>query len=146
MPQISRWFLIAFAVVSFLGFLDATFLTIEHYNRGILPCYIFEGCDQVTTSVYSQVAGLPVALFGAIYYLAIFIATILFIDTKYKPILYVLIFLPIFGFLFSLGFLYLQIFVIKAICFYCVISAITSTTLFVFGLMTGAKLRTAGTV
>ncbi len=143
MPQIPRWLLIGFVVFSFLGFLDATFLTLEHYNKGILPCYIFEGCDRVTNSSYSQIAGLPVALFGAVYYLAIFIATILFIDTKYRPILYILIFLPIFGFLFSLWFMYLQIFVIKAICFYCVISAITSTALLVLGLITGIKLKSA---
>ena len=30
------WFLIAIVVVSFIGFLDATYLTIQHYNEGIL--------------------------------------------------------------------------------------------------------------
>lgn len=120
-----------FLLASFIGFLDATYLTVEHYNKGILPCYIFEGCDQVTASRYSTVGNIPIALFGAIYYLVIFISTILFFDTKYKPILYILILLPIFGFLFSLWFMYLQIFVIKAICFYCVISATTSTALFI---------------
>lgn len=138
---IPNWILGLFLVISFIGFLDAAYLTVEHYNRGILPCYIFEGCDQVTASKYSSIGNIPIAFFGAIYYLAIFLSTILFFDTKYKPVLYILIMLPVFGFIFSLWFMYLQIFAIKAICFYCVISAITSTALFILGLLVALKIR-----
>lgn len=131
MPKIPRWLLIGFVVFSFLGFLDATFLALEHYNRGILPCYIFQGCDKVTASSYSEIAGLPVAIFGAVYYLFIFITSIFYIDTKHKTALKILTYLPVVGFFTSLWFTSLQLFVIKAICFYCVLSAISSTAIFV---------------
>ena len=42
--------------------------------------------------------------------------------------------LTIIGLLASLWFIYLQLFVIKAICLYCMFSAFTSITLFIFGL------------
>lgn len=140
-PRISKWILGLILAVSFIGFLDAAYLTIEHYNKGILRCYVFEGCDEVTSSKYSTVGGIPIALFGAVYYLAIFIATILFIDTKYRLLFYVLTFIPILGFLFSAWFVYLQLAVIKAICLYCMISAATSTSLFVLGLAAAFKAQ-----
>ena len=138
-PQISKWIFVLILATSFIGFLDSAYLTVEHYNKGILPCYIFEGCDQVTTSKYSTVANIPISLFGAIYYLAIFAAAILFLDTKYAPILYILILLPVAGFLLSLWFVYLQLFVIKAICLYCMVSAVTSTSLFIMSLILGKQ-------
>jgi uncharacterized membrane protein len=131
---IPKWLIILFICLSFVGFLDAAYLTVEHYTQGILPCYVFKGCEKVTTSQYSTLAGVPISLFGAIYYLTIFISGILFLDTKSQKWLSVLGYLPILGFLASLGLIYLQLFVIKAICLYCVISAISSTTLFIMGL------------
>lgn len=134
MTQIPRWLLISFIIVSFIGFLDSTFLTLEHYNQGILPCYVFSGCEEVTTSRYATVADVPVSLAGAAFYLLIFLVAVFYLDSKNAKALKVLIFLPAVGFLASLWFLYLQLFVIEAICFYCVVSLISSTALFVFSL------------
>ncbi|MBI2063797.1 MAG: vitamin K epoxide reductase family protein [Candidatus Yanofskybacteria bacterium] len=134
MAQIPRWLLISFVIVSFIGFLDSTFLTFEHYNQGILPCYIFSGCAEVTASRYAIVAGVPISLAGAAFYLSVLIAAIFYLDTKNAKALKVLKFLPIAGFLASLWLLFLQLFVIKAICFYCVVSLISSTALFILGL------------
>ena len=126
-----KWILAVFIIVGFIGFMDATFLTIERYNRGILPCYIFEGCDIVTASKYSSVFGIPISLFGAVYYVFIMLSAILYFDTKSEKVLKFLKYFPLAGFMASLGFIYLQLFVIKAICFYCIVSAITSTAIFI---------------
>jgi uncharacterized membrane protein len=134
MTKLSKWILAGFIVFSLIGFLDAAYLAIQHYNSGILPCYIFTGCDRVTTSSYAVIAGVPVSLLGAIYYLAILITAILYIDTGIRKILYALRNLPVIGFLATLWFLFLQFFIIKAVCFYCVISAITSTLLFILAI------------
>ena len=120
---------------SLVGFLDATYLTIQHYGRGILPCYVFEGCDKVITSSYATIKGVPISLFGAIYYLTVLASLILFFDTENKKILRILIYLPVLGFAVSIFLLFLQIFIIKAICFYCIISLISSTALFILGLL-----------
>ena len=138
---ILRGLVLAFIVISFLGFLDATFLTAGHYLGPLLGCPIFGGCDKVLISPYSAVGGIPVALFGAIYYLAIFILGIAYLDTGRVRILRFTASLTPLGLFASLWFLYLQLFVIKALCFYCIASFITSTLLFVLGLVLRRGVR-----
>ena len=132
--SLPKWILAAILVFSFIGFLDAGYITVQHYSEGIVPCYGFQGCDLVLTSRYAEVGGVPISLVGAIYYLIIFIAGVWFIDSRNKKALFVLGYLPMVGFAVSIGLVYLQVFVIKAVCDYCVISAVSSLILFIFGL------------
>ncbi|MDP3710739.1 MAG: vitamin K epoxide reductase family protein [bacterium] len=134
-----NWILAVFIVAGFIGFLDAAYLTVQHYQQGVLPCYIFEGCDLVTTSKYSAIFGIPVSLFGALYYVFIMLAALFYLDTKNKKALKILKILPVVGLVATIWFLFLQIFIIKAICFYCVVSAVTSTTIFISGLFLKIK-------
>jgi uncharacterized membrane protein len=122
------------------GFLDASYLTVKHYLGGPVVCVILQGCDVVTTSKYSVVGPAPVALFGAIYYFFIFFLAALYIETKRELFLAAAAALTPVGFLASLWFVYLQFFIIKAICLYCMISAGSSTLLFALGLFV-LKLR-----
>lgn len=126
----SRWYPFTILGVSIVGFFDAAYLTIQHYTQFTLPCTITHGCDLVTKSEYSQIMGIPVALLGALYYLAIFLAAYIIIETKKTEYLRFIAIATTFGFLFSAWFVYLQFFVINAICQYCMLSAITSTTMF----------------
>ncbi len=122
-----------FLVVSLIGFTDATYLTVEHYRGEIPPCGI-KGCEKVTTSEYSTFLGIPIALFGSLYYLFFFLMSVAFFDTKNKKILRILSSLSPIGFIMSVYFVVLQLFVIKAICLYCMLSIITSTILFITGM------------
>lgn len=137
-----------FLPVSFLGFLDASYLTIKNFMGTPLPCSILRGCEEVTGSQYSMIGGMPVALLGAIYYLTIFVLVFSLLNKKTfssgvdggihengNKLLKFTAYLTIIGLLASLWFIYLQIFVIKAICLYCMFSAFTSITLFVFGII-----------
>ncbi len=137
--KIPSWLIWAFVVVSFLGFLDATYLTVVHFAGLNIGCIITTGCDTVTTSVYSEIFGIPMALFGAIFYLTIFIASLMYVDKKNPAILFTLPILGLCGFITSLYLIYLQLFVIKALCFYCLLSAGTSTLLFVLGVILFVK-------
>lgn len=139
--HVPKWLFIGIAVVSFVGFLDATYLTAQHYLGFELNCSVFNGCETVTTSEYSVVAGVPVALLGALYYFIVFIGMFVYFDLQDKRVLRVLMLLTIFGFLASLWFLYLQIFVIKALCLYCIVSAITSKALFILGMLALFRFR-----
>ncbi len=125
---------IIFLVVSLIGFTDATYLAVEHYRGEIPPCGI-QGCEKVTTSEYSTFLGIPVALFGSLYYLLFFLMSVVFFDTKNKKFLRILSSLSPIGFLMSIYFLVLQLFVIKAICLYCMLSVTTSTILFITGMI-----------
>ncbi len=134
-PHLKNLVIYGFLLFSFLGFLDASFLTVEHYRGVIPPCTITHGCEQVTTSPYSQIIGIPVALLGALYYLGIFLSIVLYLDIKDERILRVVAYGTITGLLFSLWFTFLQAFIIRAWCQYCLGSAVTSTMLFVVGMI-----------
>lgn len=131
--KIPNRLIIAFLVVSFLGFLDATYLTAQHYLGTIPPCVITTGCETVLASEHNAIFGIPVALLGSIYYLLLFLLAVFSLDIKRRIIRFAALLTPI-GFLASLYFVYLQLFVIKEICSYCIVSATTSTILFILGL------------
>ena len=131
--KIPNWLIFTFLAVSFLGFLDATYLTAQHYLGTIPPCVITTGCETVLTSEHSIIFGIPTALLGSVYYLLLFFLAILSLDMKSEIIRFAAFFTPM-GFLASSWFVYLQLFVIKEICFYCIVSAATSTILFILGL------------
>ncbi|MDP3954274.1 MAG: vitamin K epoxide reductase family protein [bacterium] len=133
MSKISKGIVIAFLVLSLIGFLDAAFLTVEHYRGLPPPCSILQGCEVVTTSKYSVVAGVPIALPGALYYLAIFLMSFLYLDIKNPKLIFYASFLAMAGFAVTLGLVYLQLFVLDAICLYCMVSAGITTTLFILG-------------
>lgn len=149
-PKSRKFLYFTFLPISVLGFLDASYLSVKHFVGTPLPCSVLRGCEEVTTSHYSVIGGVPVALLGAIYYLTIFIL-ILSVLKKRKTLpssdvengagknedklLNLTARLTVIGLLASLWFIYLQLFVIKAICLYCMFSAFTSITLFVFGIL-----------
>ncbi len=135
----SNWLPITFLIVSAIGFADATYLTTKHFLGTPVACSILKGCEQVTTSPYSTIGGVPVALLGSLYYLTILILSVVYLDSRKNNILNIIAKITPLGFLASLYFVYLQIFVIKAICLYCMGSAITSTILFILGVNYLAK-------
>ena len=127
---------IGFLVVSFIGFLDASYLAAKHYLGTPINCSIFEGCNQVASSPYAVVFGLPVSLYGVIYYLVVFIGTVVALDLGSRGIFRAVALVTIAGLIASAYFTYLQGFVIGAWCLYCLGSAVTSTVLFVLGMIT----------
>ncbi|OGH68475.1 MAG: hypothetical protein A3J66_01730 [Candidatus Magasanikbacteria bacterium RIFCSPHIGHO2_02_FULL_47_14] len=124
-----------FFLISLLGLADATYLTVAHYRAGSPGCVLIEGCDLVTTSVYSMLGPIPVALLGIFYYATIFVLSLLFATTQKIRLFRLLCFLTPLGFLASLWFVYLQLSVLDAICLYCMGSALSSTLLFIFGMI-----------
>lgn len=136
-------------IVAVIGFADAAYLSFEHYQGVIPPCSLTSGCEQVLTSSYSTVAGIPVSLGGAIYYFLVALGAFIYLESKYaasvKPhhekfLRYALL-VTILGFIASLWFVYIQIFVIHSYCVYCLGSAITSTILFVTACVILKKYR-----
>ena len=121
-------------VLALAGLLDASYLTYEHYARIIPPCSIhwWVDCGKVLNSSYSMFFGLiPLALLGVFQYTAELIVATYVAITGNKLAQKLLLFLTSMGALFSLYFVYLMIFVIKAICLYCFASAIISFALFI---------------
>lgn len=119
-----------FLILAFLGFLDASYLTILHYKNVLPPCTIAHGCETVLTSKYATVLGLPVALFGAGFYLFVMVLVGLFWQTGKKMVPALLLALTTAGLLVGIYLVYLQAFVLHAYCQYCLTSELIDFLLF----------------
>lgn len=119
-------------ILTFVGFVDALYLTYEHYNQSIPPCHpgILVDCGKVLGSKWSSVFGIPVAVFGVGFYSLEFITTALIIRKKTTIYRKILLTTSFFGFIASLYFMFIQLIVIGAICLYCTLSAVVSTIVF----------------
>lgn len=128
-------------VVALIGFADASFLTLEHYRGEIPPCSLGSifGCETVLTSSFATIAGVPIALLGAVYYLTMAVGAFAYLEGRREIALRLTLPLAGVGFLFTLVLLSLMAFVIKAWCLYCLVSVLTSTTLFVLAIITFRK-------
>jgi len=121
-----RWLRIAMVVLTVLGVGIASYVTYVHY-AGIKPaCTVGESCTKVQTSVYSELAGVPVALMGLIGYVAI-LASLLAPETERTR--FATLVLTLGGFGFSAYLTYRELYSIHAICEWCVTSAIVMTIL-----------------
>lgn len=130
LSHVPKWIPWVLLLITFVGFADATYLTVEHYSNEVPPCTL-GGCETVLTSSYAVVLGVPVALLGAMYYLTILISLFMFLDMKKDMFLRVPFVLTGIGVIASLWFAYLQLFVIHAFCPYCAVSGVTTLILFV---------------
>lgn len=140
-----RFLILTLIVVSCIGFIDAVYLTAEHYSGGSVVCQIGEhalgDCDSVLSSSYATVAGIPVALGGSIYYFALLVLAAFFLTAHRRELLLAIIATSGVGFLATLWFVYLQLFVLSAICLYCMVSALATTTVFITSLVAQKKLQ-----
>ena len=118
----STYIYTAVAVISLLGLADATYLTIEHVTGQSVRCTIISGCSEVLSSKYAVVGGMPLAMVGAAAYFSVFaLATLAAFG--YRIVGTLLNLLVASMVLVSLWLIYLQAFVIKSFCQYCLFSA-----------------------
>lgn len=131
---VPAWLPFAMLALSAVGFLDASYLTVKHYLALPVACSILEGCDKVLTSPYAAWWGVPVALIGVAYYFTLLTLAAGFLFAGRIALFRFASLLTLIGFAASLWFLYLQLFVIHALCLYCLVSTAVSTLLFILGL------------
>ena len=125
---------IAAVVVALAGLADSIYLTVHHLTAEPVPCSIISGCETVLTSSYAEIAGVPLAAFGALTYFAAFSLALLAVFGDRRMWMIFGIVSSVMA-LFTLWLLYLQAFVIGAFCQFCLISAATSLTLFAIALI-----------
>ena len=128
------------ALLALLGIADALYLTIEHVTGQSVRCTIISGCSAVLSSPYAVVAGIPLAAVGGAAYFTVFSFAILAIF-GYRIAGKLL--LPLVGamFLVTLWLIYLQAFVIREFCQYCLLSALITTTLLVVAVFINRRSR-----
>lgn len=82
-----RWFYPLAITLTLFGFIVSTYLTIEHYTGSTTLACSTSGavdCHKVTTSRYSSLFGIPVALLGLIYFIPLLASLILSKTTRIK--------------------------------------------------------------
>lgn len=117
-------------LLSVLGICNTLYLSAHVFSKKPVKCLWFppEWCQKVQYSKYSRTFGVPNPFAGLGMYMAILVLTIMFSNGLISfTLIYWII---IVGFLFSMYFVAIQAFVLKAFCTWCVVSAIEFTLLF----------------
>lgn len=125
-------------VFTFLGILDAGYITYEKLNGIIPPCSTYFKCGDVLNSSWASIGPVPLAFLGFLFY-SLFFAMSLFLYFGKKEIrllsfrMRIETFLAlqgIFGAGFSLYLLFVMGVILKAWCLYCLLSALICIILF----------------
>lgn len=110
----------------------------KKHKKKVLVCPFGADCDSVITSDFSSFMGIGLEIYGMLYYGLIAVAyssLILFPVLQSEMIMFVLTGLSIGAFLFSLYLTFVQAFLIKTWCSWCLMSAGVSTAIFLFAMI-----------
>jgi uncharacterized membrane protein len=131
---------IVMIVLSVIGLGLASYLTYVHYSGTQVIC-TSDSCELVQTSVYSKLAGVPVALLGLIGYVFIFVSLVL---PEREETRLATLGITAVGFGFSAYLTGRELFSLHQICEWCVSSACLMTILMllsVYRFLTGDSAR-----
>ena len=114
-------------VIAVLGLALAAYLVYVHYSGTRPACTAGDACTKVQTSVYSKLAGVPVALIGLIGYIGI-LGSLLIRDRD--EVRLATLVMTVVGLCFSGYLSYREVFTLKTICEECATSAVLMLLLF----------------
>jgi uncharacterized membrane protein len=137
-PAVSAtWQLWLIRLLSLAGIGISGYLTWAHLAHQSVICGQSQGCDIVQQSVYSEIGGIPVALLGLLAYSALFLLTLVQHRgpesvQDYVPL--AIFGVALVGVLYSAYLTYLELFVIYAICRWCVTQSVVITLILLLSL------------
>jgi uncharacterized membrane protein len=105
------------AAVAFLALLGAGiagYLTYAHY-RGIAPVCTTGGCEEVQTSEYAEIVGVPVAVIGLAGYLALLATAVV----RSPGAAAAGVAMSLGGLGFAVYLIYVQLVILEAVCIWC---------------------------
>ncbi|MEK7511099.1 MAG: vitamin K epoxide reductase family protein [Patescibacteria group bacterium] len=122
-----RGLLVALLVLTILGIMDAWYLTQSALQGAALFCDVgamLDGCNIVAQSPYSKLFGVPLAAYGVAFYGVLFALIAALFTATHHPLYQAVVALGVVGFIASIAFLFIQFVLIKALCIYCIASAV----------------------
>ncbi len=139
--MMNKWLYRISIALALLGLAVSIYMTIFKLTDNDKMCIGNGGCSKVNSSIYAEVYGIPVALFGVGGYAVI--AALLFMEDRNQFLKQngtMLVFgLALIGFLFTLYLIYVELALIHALCPFCVTSQITMTILFILSIIRLAR-------
>ncbi|MFN3337626.1 MAG: vitamin K epoxide reductase family protein, partial [Thermomicrobium sp.] len=129
MNRSPRWLFVS-AALALAGSGVAGYLTLVAFDQSLLVCGLGD-CSTVQNSPYAKIAGVPIALLGLLMYLVLFAVSL----ARWRWWRHAEILtsanagIALAGTLYSAYLTYLELFVIHAICQWCVASALIVTGL-----------------
>lgn len=126
---------IAAALVALAGVAVAGYLTWAHFADSAVVCVAGGGCETVQKSDYAEIAGVPVALLGLIAYTVVLALVAWDSPTARLGAAT----LALVGLLFGMYLLALQLFVIDAVCVWCLANDVLIAP--ALAVLTGLRLR-----
>ena len=124
-------------LLAFLGIVVSAYLIWVHYSRSQAFCAGVGDCDFVNASPYAQVMGIPVALLGLGGY--VLISGLGLARWRAGPLMLTdltLFGVTLAGTVYSAYLTYIELFVLHAICIWCVFSALIMASIFILSLAT----------
>lgn len=124
-------------LLSLVGLGISVYLTVVYTSGGVAICGESGGCATVQNSPYAWILGIPIPTLGAGAYLLLIGLGLLALrgDDRQETWLLALFGVSLVGLLFSAYLTYLELFVIYAICRWCVASAVIQLAVFILSLL-----------
>lgn len=128
---------LASMLAAILGTLDSIYLLIFKLTSAAAMCLGSGGCSKVNSSLYSEVQGIPVSLLGIFAYLVILSLHVFETSNRFiKKNGALFIFgVSLCGVLFSAYLTYIEMYIIHAICPFCMASAVLITIIFIIAIV-----------
>lgn len=117
---------------SVLGLAVSLYLVLTKALGITVPCSFTGGCETVLSSKYSSLFGVPLAVLGVVFFSGSVFFSLL--ANHYDSVRKFLTYYLGLGALFSLGFLFIQFFVIKQICQYCLVTDLIAILILIWDL------------
>lgn len=119
--------------LDFVGLGIASYLSVVELSGGLPSCSLLRGCEAVASSPYSRLAGVPVAVFGVGLSIVLIGLAIAWWRTGSHRLFMGHYLLSLVGVVGEGYFTYLELFVIRAVCMWCALYAISLLMRFMVG-------------
>ena len=122
------------ALLAIGGMAVSSYLAYGSIEDESLFCELGHGCDAVQASEYSVVLGVPIAVWGALLYLAIFTTAVvgLFFSSRLRELPSLALFgMGLAGTLYSGYLAWVELYRIESVCMWCTASAIIVTAILI---------------
>jgi uncharacterized membrane protein len=123
------------AALDTFGLVVASYLSVVELSGNVPVCGPVHGCEEVSKSQYAWIGPIPVAVFGVFLSIILLAAALGWWKTGDRRLLAVHYGLSLVGVTFEAYFMFLQVFVIEAVCIWCTMYGVSLILRFVIALI-----------